>query len=153
MLNKHKKRITTFALIVASFIPLLVHASNNKDATIDSINIDTKEIEISWETLYFTYSMTQSYTWDKNTHDYKENTYGNWQDNGKTITIINKSVVPVSVYFEYKKITPEIDMEFSNNHLYLTKNQKESVKMYLKGEPKNKDNKFYKIGGVTAIVT
>lgn len=156
MLNRHNKNLINYILLVILFtIPIcVVNASESKDATIESINIQAnKNIEISWGSLYFTYDMTSSYIWDENTHKYKENVSGVWKDNGKVISVTNKSLLPVDVDFEYTKSTQEVDATFSSNHLYLKKDQKESVKLYLKGEPKNKTNNFYKIGVVTAIVT
>lgn len=137
------------------FIPICsVYADESKDATINTIDIKgNKSIEISWGSLYFTYDINNSYAWDNRTHKYKKNVRCTWKNNGKIISVANRSILPVTVDFKYTKSTKEIDATFSNNHLYLNKNQKENVKLYLKGEPKNKTSNFYKIGVVTAIVT
>lgn len=132
-----------------------VNAAETKDATINNINVnETKSIEIIWDPLYFTYNKVNSYNWNEKTHKYDEVINQNWENNGKSISIKNKSFLPINIDFKYTNLSKNnIGATFSKNHLHIDKKQSDKVKLYLNGQLNENSSDFKKIGVVTVSVT
>lgn len=59
-------------------------------------------VNVSWEAMEFTYSISGTKTWDEKTHTYKYNTSSGWSD-GKKVTVTNHSDSAIKVEFDFKE--------------------------------------------------
>ncbi len=69
---------------------------NNVSAPDDSVCVD-----ILWESMEFTYTVSGNLEWDANKHLYYDNTHGAWTANGNTITVTNHSNIAVTAAFSF----------------------------------------------------
>lgn len=83
---------------------------NNVSAPADSICVD-----ILWESMEFTYTVSGNLEWDANKHAYNDKTHGAWTASGNTITVTNHSNIAVTAAFsfaanaEYSSVTGSFD--------------------------------------------
>ena len=61
-------------------------------------------VDITWDSMAFTYSVGSSPTWNPATHTYSSGGAGGWSHNGNTVTVTNHSNTKVTANLTY---TPE----------------------------------------------
>lgn len=68
----------------------------------DGVTTPSKiSVNVSWEAMEFTYSISGTKTWDEKEHDYIENITRSWSE-GKTVTVTNHSNSAIKVEFDFK---------------------------------------------------
>lgn len=76
---------------------------------------DSVCVDILWESMEFTYTVSGDLEWDANKHDYNDKTQGTWTASGNTVTVTNHSNIAVTAAFsfaanaEYSSVTGSFD--------------------------------------------
>ena len=58
-------------------------------------------VDLTWDSMTFTYSEAGTMDWDPETHTYTENITAGWDETSADITVTNHSNVDVDVVFDY----------------------------------------------------
>ena len=82
--------------------------SQSIDVTAKTENAITTEthysVDITWESMTFTYTEEGTKTWDPATHTYTTNSQGGWDKTEAKVTVTNHSNVEVNVTLEYTPV-------------------------------------------------
>ena len=84
--------------------------------------VDTQTIisvDITWDSMDFTYSSAVKQTWDPNQHIYTSSTTGGWSGEARKITLTNHSNAAVSAALSFTPSITGVNGTFEKTQLYL----------------------------------
>lgn len=120
-------------------------------------------IDVSWEKMEFTYTVTGTKTWDPATKEFSVDTSGSWTPDGNTVTVKNNSNRAVNARFEFTPLDayPSISGTFTEQSAILASAAETSdetalavsTQMTLTGELPDTITSLTKIGMVTVILS
>lgn len=107
------KKLFAIVIALAMMASLSVSAlavtvgSGSKDIDVkaeykdNSTTPDKISVDVSWQAMEFTYTVSGENSWDDTNHAYNDNTTGTWTSDTNTVTVINHSNVKVTVTFDF----------------------------------------------------
>lgn len=80
---------------------------------------DVYDVDIAWDAMEFTYTISGTYVWDSEAHEYQDNTSTAWTSSENTVTVTNHSNKSVTATLTYDNaendaITGEFSYEASD---------------------------------------
>lgn len=115
------KKITVFALSLVLALSLCVPAfaaestvtsnGDTQDIDVNARYVDgvatptVYNVDVSWDAMEFTYTVSGTRTWDAEKHEYAVSTSGAWTASGNEITVTNHSNTGIKADFTYEKET------------------------------------------------
>ena len=146
------KKIIILLLLLFQFN--LVYAQEySRDATIEGINIPTiKDLDISWDSMQFTYVVKENYNYDANSHKYIKDDIKYWDSSNNNIKFYNKTISDIKINLKYNSLNRNIKGIFNDNNFVIKYRQEYNVRLDLDGYL-NKNNNYETIGIIELIVS
>jgi len=142
-------------LLIISF-SIMGYTVEDKDISVmvDDIEVLSYNVEISWDSMEFTYTETVNYIWDIDNHIYEkgESTY-KWNTSNNNIKINNKSKMPIDIELKYLRENSNIDGIFDIEKKTIQSNEEIISKLMLEGELSSKINNYIKIGTINLLIS
>lgn len=128
------KKLTAAILSLALILSLSVtaFAATNDGATGTDIDVNAKyvdgvatatkiSVDVTWDAMEFTYTVSGTKTWDAAKHDYTVSTSGAWSASGNEIRVTNHSNTAVKAAFSFEALAAYSTVKgiFSENELSL----------------------------------
>ena len=106
-------------------------------ADITDPNAGVISVDISWDSMEFTYTAPSKGTWNPETHEYENATDGGWTSQGGNITVINNGNVGIAAKFSYMPAAgmSEIGGLFTASSLTIDAGKADSTTLTLSGAP------------------
>lgn len=111
--------IFTFTLVMGLSVTALAESTDVK-GTYNGEQVETVySVDITWESMEFTYNDAFKGEWDPATHSYKNATEASWTDTTGTITVTNHSnaAITASPTYQAKPSFESASMTFSSDAL------------------------------------
>ena len=146
------KKIIILLLLLFQFN--LVYAQEySRDATIEGINIPTiKDLDISWDSMQFTYVVKENYNYDANSHKYIKADIKYWDSSNNNIKFYNKTISDIKINLKYNSLNRNIKGIFNDNNFVIKYRQEYNVRLDIDGYL-NKNNNYETIGIIELIVS
>ncbi len=146
------KKIIILLLLLFQFN--LVYAQEySRDATIEGINIPTiKDLDISWDSMQFTYVVKENYNYDANSHKYIKDDIKYWDSSNNNIKFYNKTISDIKINLKYNSLNRNIKGIFNDNNFVIKYRQEYNVRLDIDGYL-NKNNNYETIGIIELIVS
>jgi len=142
-------------IIILSFIFVNVYALNdeNIDVTVGDVDVPIYQVDVSWDSMNFSYNEQINYIWNSSTHTYElaESTYY-WSNSNNTVTISNKSLNSINVNVQYKVFDQNIDGEFDVSSAILNYNDIKKFTLNLKGQLSSSYTEYVKVGSIALSI-
>ena len=170
--------ILAFAIVCSMRVPVFAAEGNdngNTSGESHSIDVTAKtsdknvneipvySVDISWDSMTFTYSESGTKVWDASTHTYSTNTEGGWDKTTADIVVTNHSNAPVDVSVVYSGLensgvsaaiingTDTLDAGVENAY---DKADKLVATLKISGKPSNSvTSEGVKIGSITITIS
>ena len=127
---------------------------NSMAVHVGEVTPPTYNIEISWDSMEFTYQETINYIWDPNTHAYELTTPTyNWETTNNNINIENKSNIIINVELNYVSDNETIDGEFDISKTTIKQNERIISKLTLDGKLTSNNTEYIKIGKINLTIS
>ncbi len=124
----------------------------SKDVIISEINTPSiKDLDISWDSMEFTYVVKENYKYDINNHKYIKNDIKYWETTTNNIKINNKSVNSIKINLLFNNLNSDIKGKFNNNSFVIKQNEEYNVKLEIDGYLKNDSKEI--IGTIEVVVS
>ncbi len=146
------KKIIILLLLLFQFN--FVYAQEySRDATIEGINIPTiKDLDISWDSMQFTYVVKENYNYDANSHKYIKDDIKYWDSSNNNIKFYNKTISDIKINLKYNSLNRNIKGIFNDNNFVIKYRQEYNVRLDIDGYL-NKNNNYETIGIIELIVS
>jgi len=149
-----KCKLLILLLIISPFIMGYTVEDKDISVMVDDIEVLSYNVEISWDSMEFTYTETVNYIWDIDNHIYEkgESTY-KWNTSNNNIKINNKSKMPIDIELKYLRENSNIDGIFDIEKKTIQSNEEIISKLMLEGELSSKINNYIKIGTINLLIS
>lgn len=106
-------------------------------ADITDPNADVISVNISWDSMEFTYTAPSKGTWNPETHEYENASEGGWTSQGGNITVTNNGNIGVAAHFSFAPATGmnEISGSFTASSLTIDAGKADNTILTLSGMP------------------
>lgn len=119
--------VMVMSLSVTAFAAETVGQNGSQDIDVTAKYSDTVttpdvySVDITWDSMTFTYSEAGTLDWDPATHTYTENITASWDKESADVTVTNHSNVAVDVTFNYVPVnTYGVTTSLSNTDAAVT---------------------------------
>ena len=148
------KKVICLFLIIIALIPILTYALENETVNITVGKVENGnsivDVEITWDSLSFTYIVENNYRWDNTTHKYvKEDVKSYWNNNSCMIKVKNNSHKTITVSAIYKGAIDTINGSFSNSSLKLEAGSTKNITFNIAGTLTSDYSKTTSAGTIT----
>jgi len=149
-----KCKLLILLLIISPIIMGYTVEDKDISVMVDDIEVLSYNVEISWDSMEFTYTETVNYIWDIDNHIYEkgESTY-KWNTSNNNIKINNKSKMPIDIELKYLRENSNIDGIFDIEKKTIQSNEEIISKLMLEGELSSKINNYIKIGTINLLIS
>ena len=150
-----KKKSLLFILILFSpFIMGHTVKDENISVTVGDVETPVYSVDITWDSMEFTYKETVNYLWNSTNHTYElsPSTY-RWETSNNNISINNKSNIPVNVELKYLSEKDNIKGYFSISKAKLAINENIKSKLTLDGELSSDNTNYIKVGTININIS
>ena len=145
------KKIILIFICISFFFLGSVYALEDKviTVTVGEVDAPVYNVEVTWDSMEFTYNEQINYVWDNTTHTYdlKESTYY-WSNPNNNVNIINKSSYEIKVKLNYKSINDDINGNFNASSANLAAKSSKNFKLMLDGELSPSNDNYIKVGTI-----
>ena len=107
-----KKIIFTF--ILSACMMSIIHADNLNglesrtiDFVIGNVEGPIYDYDVSWDSMNFIYTETESYDYNETTNEYDKNLDGSWSSEDNSIEVLNNGALPIDITLSYSSINSE----------------------------------------------
>lgn len=143
------KILILIGLLLCFTINVYALDDENIDVTVGEVDVPVYNVEVSWDSMEFTYNEQVNFIWDNNSHTYElhESTY-KWLASNNNINVKNKSSNPIKIQLNYKKINENIIGNFNMSDATIYSGVSMDFKLTLDGELSPSNTDYIKVGTI-----
>ena len=150
-----KKKLLLFILMILS--PLIMgYTIKDEDisVTVGNVEAPVYNVEITWDSMEFTYKETVNYQWNSsnNTYELSPSTY-RWETSNNNVSVNNNSTIPVNIELKYISEKENIRGNFEITKKELDINEKITSKLIIDGELSSDNINYIKIGTIKVTIS
>lgn len=149
-----KRKLLILLFIFAPFIMGYTIEDKDISVTVGEVEVPVYNLEVTWDTMKFTYVETVNYIWDNQNYTYEltDSTY-KWDTSANNVKITNKSPNKVNIELKYLGEKKHIIGNFDITKKTLEPNETIISKLTLNGYLSSDVDEYIKIGTINLLIS
>jgi len=148
------KLLILFVLLFGCPIMLGYSSESSKNVTIGNVETPVYDVDITWDSMKFSYNEQINYNWNDDLHIYElqESTYY-WSNLNNNVKVTNNSYFDIDVKLNYKSVNDNINGAFDISSANLPNKTSKEFKLILDGKLSSTNDNYIKVGMIELSIS